>query len=221
VKFNPALTIGVFIVILGIAIAFAYKVNLDSQHLKVFQPDELNPELVDSTLQRIGKMHRVGNFNLVNQEGKAITPNNYDSKIYVVSFFFTTCQNLCPKLNTQMSRVNDAIVNLPDVKILSHTVYPEIDTIEALATYANDYGAKAGKWDLVTGPKPHLYELARRHYFAAKSDGDGGPNDFIHTENFVLVDKEKRIRGYYDGTKSEEIDRLIYEIDILIREYDK
>lgn len=122
-------------------------------------------------------------------------------------------------MTENMKVLQDKFEEDDEIKLLSHTVTPEIDDVEQLRAYADKQGLIDGKWHMVTGDKKHIYELARKHYLASKTDGDGGPYDLIHTENFVLVDKEKRIRGFYDGTNLEEINQLIKDIAILKNEY--
>ncbi len=185
--------------------------------LKIYKPSDLNPELVDKD-QQSNKPHRIADFKLVNQNGDTITLQNLEGKIYVADFFFTTCPTICPKMSDQMQRVYEKYLNNPDVLILSHTVMPEVDSVSVLKAYADKYAANADKWIFLTGPKEDIYQLARKSYFAVISEGDGGVSDFIHTENFVLVDKQKRIRGFYDGTSEEDVDRLIKEISYLLKE---
>lgn len=185
--------------------------------LKIYKPSDLNPELVDKD-QQSNKPHRIADFKLVNQNGDTITLQNLEGKIYVADFFFTTCPTICPKMSDQMQRVYKNYLNNPDVLILSHTVMPEVDSVSVLKAYANKYAANADKWMFLTGPKEDIYQLARKSYFAVISEGDGGVNDFIHTENFVLVDRQKRIRGFYDGTSEKDVDRLIKEIGYLLKE---
>ena len=156
---------------------------------------------------------------MTNQNGETVTEKTFENKIYVADFFFTTCPSICPIMTKNMAEVQASILNDPEVMLLSHTVTPEIDSVTQLRAYANQKGIVDRKWQLVTGDKKQIYELARKSYLAVKEDGDGGPNDMIHTENFMLIDKEKRIRGFYDGTKKEEIERLLDDIKILKAAY--
>lgn len=218
---NPRyIRLGLFMVILFIGIMVAYQMNLDARKLPVYNPSQLNPKLVDESLAGVSQGHKIGNFQLINQEGNKVTDQDFKGKIYVADFFFTTCESICPKMSGQMQRVNKEFNEDEQIKLISHTVYPEIDSVPQLKKYAMEYGANAGKWELVTGSKKHIYELARKSYFAVTTDGDGGENDFIHTENFILVDKEKRIRGFYDGTNKKDVDQLIEDINILKNEYE-
>jgi protein SCO1/2 len=204
------------LVIFSVGVWFGYQELKPVRTLKVYKPSDVNPTLVDSSLQRNHHAHKIANFELINQQGDTITNLQFENSIYVADFFFTTCRSICPKMTKQMARVQEAFLANADVKLLSHSVTPEIDSVAVLANYANEFGALANKWHLVTGPKPHIYELARKSYFAVTDVGNGDKLDFIHTENFVLVDKNKQIRGFYDGTSTEEVDQLIADIQLLI-----
>jgi len=175
--------------------------------------------MVDSTIQHHKKYHRIADFSLTNQNGKTITQNDYKDKIYVADFFFTTCQTICPIMTKNMHDIQTSILADNEVMLLSHTVTPEIDTVAQLKRYADEKDVNASKWNLVTGDKKQIYELARKSYLAVKDIGDGGPFDMIHTENFMLIDKERQIRGYYDGTAPKEIERLLKDIKILKSSY--
>ena len=207
-------------ILLCIGIAVAYEMIKNDRVLPIYSPAMINPELVDESKQNVTKGHRIGDFELVNQDGKTVTNKDFDEFYYVTDFFFTTCPTICPSMSAQMQRVQKKYKDDEDFKILSHTVQPEVDSVPVLKEYANLYEADPKKWIFVTGDKKMIYDLARKSYFAAVTEGDGGPGDFIHTENFVLVDKEKRIRGFYDGTSEESIDQLLVDIEILSQEYE-
>ena len=192
-----------------------YNALQPKKRLPIYQPNMVNSELVDSTLQHVKKYHRIADFSLINQNGDTITQENYRDKIYVADFFFTTCPTICPIMTANLVEVQAALVNDPEVLLLSHSVTPEIDSVAQLKKYAIEKGVNDAKWNLVTGDKKQIYELARKSYLAVQEDGDGGPFDMIHTENFILVDKQRRIRGFYDGTKEEEMNRLLSDIEIL------
>ncbi|GAB5474866.1 MAG: SCO family protein [Maribacter sp.] len=177
----------------------------------------VNPELVDSTLQYIRKYHTIGDFSLTNQNGQTITQKTYEGKIYIADFFFTTCPTICPIMTMNMASIQDKIGD--EVLLLSHSVTPNIDSVAQLKKYALEKGVDDTKWNLVTGDKKQIYELARKSYLAVKTDGDGGPYDMIHTENFILVDKERRIRGFYDGTKTEDMEQLLNDLEVLKASY--
>jgi len=188
------------------------------QPLPIYQPSMVSTELVDSTLQYQKKYHKIADFKLINQNGKTITQNDYKNKIYVADFFFTTCQTICPIMTNHMANIQKEILNDNDVMLLSFSVTPEIDTVAQLKKYAIEKGVNDTKWNLVTGDKKQIYELARKSYLAVKNNGDGGPFDMIHTENFMLIDKKKQIRGFYDGTDKEAIKKLLSDIKILKEE---
>lgn len=194
-----------------------YTINDDDQVLPIYQPNDVTASLVDTTVQHVKKYHKIEDFSLTNQNGKPITQKDYKDKIYVADFFFTTCQTICPIMTDHMVKIQDKIKNNPEVLLLSHTVTPEIDTVAQLKKYALEKGVIDSKWNLVTGDKKEIYDLARKSYLAAK-DTPYNKYDLIHTENFVLVDKKRRIRGFYDGTDSEAIDQLMKDIKILEKE---
>jgi len=208
----------VFGVISIIIIAIIYNTLNVYQPLPIYQPTMVSTELVDSTIQHKKKYHKIANFSLTNQKGKTITQNTYKDKIYVADFFFTTCQTICPIMTDHMVEIQKEIIDDPDVMLLSHSVTPEIDNVAQLKRYAEKKGVNAKKWNLVTGDKKEIYKLARKSYLAVKDNGDGGPFDMVHTENFMLIDKKRQIRGFYDGTNAEDIDRLLEDIQILKEE---
>ena len=185
------------------------------KELPIYNPSDLNPELVDKISQRTNKNHKVLDFQLINQNGEEITQEDYKNSIYVVDFFFTRCPSICPIMTNNMVKIQQQFSNRKDIKLLSISVTPTIDSISVLKEYANDKGVIDAKWNVTTGNKKHIYELARKSYFAVVEQGDGGLQDFIHTPNFILVDKKKQIRGVYDGTDDTEINRIINDIKIL------
>lgn len=196
-----------------------YNALLPQKKLPIYQPAMVNFELVDSTIQHQKKFHRIADFSFTNQNGKSITQNDFEGKIYIADFFFTTCPNICIAMTDNLIKVQEKIKNNPNVMLLSHSVTPKIDSVPQLKKYAVEKGVIDQKWHLVTGDKKDIYELARKSYLAVKEDGDGGPFDMIHTENFILIDPDRRIRGFYDGTDWKEIQRLLKELEILIQEY--
>lgn len=197
---------------------FIYTLLKPKERLPVYQPDMVNAELVDTTVQFVRKYHKIADFKLVNQNGDTITQDFYEDKIYVADFFFTTCLTICPIMTDHMIEIQEKIKDDKDILLLSHTVFPVADSVPVLKEYAMDKGVMDEKWNLVTGDKKQIYDLARKSYLASKSTGDGGKYDMIHTENFVLVDKKKQIRGFYDGTQPEAIEDLMHDIEILRQE---
>jgi len=188
---------------------------LDRKTLPVYNPAMVNPELVDSTVQYVGRNHTISDFAFTNQNGKIITAKDYEGKIYVADFFFTTCASICPKMTSNMVDIQSAVANNPNVMLLSHTVTPEIDSVPVLKRYAVDHGVDDRKWNLVTGNKKDIYSMARKSYLAVKLGRPEELYDMVHTENFVLVDSKRRVRGFYDGTNPDEIKRLIEDIEWL------
>lgn len=183
--------------------------------LPVYNPVDVNPRLVDDAVKHISRDHRIGDFHLINQNGDSISKSDFEGKIYIADFFFTRCQTICPIMAINMSELQEYYKDDDDLKFLSHSVTPDIDSVSVLRAYADKNNAIDGKWEITTGKKTHIYELARKSYFAVLDEGDGGEQDFIHTEQFVLVDKLKQIRGFYDGTDAREIERIIKDIEVL------
>jgi len=208
----------VLIVFSAITITLFYFALKPQKTLPIYNPADVNPELVDSTVQYKSKYHTIADFSFVNQNGDTITQKNYEGKIYVADFFFTTCGSICPKMTTNLADVQKAVLNNSEVMLLSHTVFPEIDSIPVLKAYAVKHGVVDSKWNLVTGDKKEIYTMARKSYLAVKLGRPDQLYDMVHTENFVLVDKKRRVRGFYDGTNKEEINRLLEDIDFLSKE---
>lgn len=209
------ISVGVSLVIL----ALFYNALTPEERLPIYQPAMVNYELVDSSLQHVKKYHKIAPFSLTNQNGATITQKAYKNKIYVADFFFTTCPTICPKMTANMGLLQEALKENDQVGLLSFSVTPQIDSVAQLKKYALEKGVIDSKWNLLTGDKKQIYELARKSYLAVKNDGDGGPHDMIHTENFVLVDPEKRIRGFYDGTDTVAMETLLSDIELLQQEY--
>ena len=214
------ITVGFILIFSAAAVYMFYVILKPIEVLPIYQPSEVNEKLVDSSIIHVAKYHKISDFNLTNQNGKEITQANYKDKIYVADFFFTTCQDICPVMTKNMYQLQEELKNDNEVLLLSHTVIPEVDTVEQLKEYAIENNVDDSKWNLVTGDKKQIYELARKSYLAVE-DSNFNEFDMIHTENFMLIDKEKQIRGFYDGTNSEEINRLLKDIEILKQSYNK
>lgn len=204
----------VLLILSAIIVSLIYSILKPVPSLPIYQPAQVNAEMVDSTLQHVKKYHTISDFSLLNQNGERITQADYEGKIYVADFFFTTCQTICPIMTDHMKEIQQKLQDDPTIKLLSHTVTPEIDSVAQLKKYALEKGVNDQKWNLVTGDKKQIYTLARKSYLAAK-DNPYEENDLIHTENFVLVDTKKRIRGFYDGTDPVAISKLLEDIKIL------
>lgn len=209
----------VFGSILIIGMLLVYPMLKRDPKLKIYKPSDVNPKLVDESVRNYQLEHSVAEFELYNQDADTIGLKDVEGKIYVADFFFTTCGNICPKMTTQMKILHDFYLENEDIMFVSHTVYPEEDSVKVLKAYADKYKINSNKWLLLTGEKQVIYDLARKSYFAVLTEGDGGERDFIHTENFMLMDKQQRIRGYYDGTLPEDMERLKKDIEILRLEY--
>ncbi len=160
--------------------------------------------------------HIIKDFSLTDQRGLTITKDSIKGKIVVADFFFTTCHTICPVMTTQMQRVYQQYYNDSSICFVSYTVDPDYDTPEILAEYAKNKNANAGKWYFLTGDKKLIYDLARNAFFVSATEGDGGEDDFVHTQNFALLDQSMHIRGYYDGTDSLSINKMISDIKILM-----
>lgn len=208
----------VLIIFSVVTISLFYSALKPQKTLPIYNPADVNPELVDSTIQYKSKYHTIADFSFVNQNGDTITQKNYEGKIYVADFFFTTCGSICPKMTTNLADVQKAVLNNPKVLLLSHTVFPEVDSIPVLKAYAIKHGVVDSKWNLVTGDKKEIYTMARKSYLAVKLGRPDQLYDMVHTENFVLVDQKRRVRGFYDGTNKEDIKRLLADIDFLCQE---
>jgi len=205
--------------IFGIATLVGYFILQPQPKLPIINPADLNPAIVDNDLQRKGRNHRIGAFSLINQDGEVVTEKNLENKIYVADFFFATCPTICIDMAANMRTIQAAFADEPRVMLVSHTVYPENDSVPVLRAYADAQNAIADKWIFLTGEKKQIYDLARKHYFAVMEPGASfNEHDFIHTDNFVLVDAKKRIRGIYKGTSEVEVQKLIADIAILLGE---
>ena len=214
------ITVGFILIFSAAAVYMFYVILKPVEVLPIYQPAEVNEKLVDSSIIHVAKYHKISDFKLTNQNGKEITQANYKDKIYVADFFFTTCQDICPVMTKNMYQIQEELKNDNQILLLSHTVIPEVDTVEQLKEYAVENNVDDSKWNLVTGDKKQIYELARKSYLAVE-DSNYSQYDMIHTENFMLIDKERQIRGFYDGTNSEDINRLLKDIKILKQSYNK
>ena len=202
----------------AVTITLFYTILKPVETLPIYQPAEVNEKLVDSSIIHVSKYHKISDFELTNQNGQKITQEFYNNKIYVADFFFTTCPSICPIMTGNMVFLQNELEG-ENIMFASFSVTPEIDSVEVLKKYAIEKGVDDSRWNLMTGNKEEIYSLARKSYLVAKENPNAGSHDMIHTENFVLVDKEKRIRGYYDGTLIEEMNRLLEDIEILQKSY--
>lgn len=190
--------------------------------LPTFFPQDVVERIEDGKTYQDTVFHQVPKFTFQSSEGETITERVADGKIYVADFFFTTCPGICPKMSSQLKRVQEAFIDNPEVLILSHTVDPENDTLPVLKAYAEEYRAIKGKWYFLRAHKDTLYDLAQKGYFISALEDSNYTNSdrFVHSDKLILVDKQKHIRGYYNGTDPKEVDRLILEISVLLKEYE-
>ncbi len=207
-----------FAAIAAALIIAGYFVIRPDDALPVFHPKQLDPRLVDPAVREKEGEHRISDFKLIDQRGDTITLDAIKDRIIVADFFFTTCPTICPKMTKNLARVQEAFPHDQRLAILSHSVTPEMDSVPVLDAYARLHGADPDQWHLLTGDRAQIYALARKSYFACLDEGDGGPQDFVHTENIVLVDPNRRIRGFYDGTSGSATDDLIRDISKLMNE---
>lgn len=207
------------LVIFIAGLIISYQILKPKKVLPVYNPADLDRRLVAQPLQNKGRNHRILDFELYNQFGDTITLADLEGKIVVADFFFTTCPGICKDMAVQKRRLQEVLKDEEMFIQVSHSVTPEQDSVPVMFEYGKLQGAKKGRWELLTGPKPEIYRLARESYFAVLDEGGNGDEaDFIHTENFVLVDPQKRIRGFYDGTSEKDVDRLIEDYFVLKKE---
>ena len=213
------LFLAVFISIAFIILSLFYNALTPKKTLPIFQPNDVNSELVDSSIQHVKRFHKIKSFEFLNQNGEKISEKDYDGFVYVADFFFTTCPSICPIMTDNMLKIQSYIKDKKKVKLLSFSVTPEIDSVQVLKEYSIEKGVDDKYWNLLTGDKSKIYSLARKSFLVVKENAESNSHDMIHTENFVLVDREKRIRGFYNGTDDEDIEVLKEDIDILIEGY--
>jgi protein SCO1/2 len=221
-KFKNYFTIFLPIVILVAMIAYFVSTEQSPKLYKKL-PIAGNHRLDTVSLENGGTridtlFHAIPDFSFTNQQGQLINQSIVEGKVYVCDYFFSTCKSICPVMSDQLERVAAAFQNEKDFLILSHTVDPETDTPEVLKAYAEKHKARPEQWLFLTGEKESLYNLARQGYLLDARESFGGDEDFIHTQNFALIDKRRRIRGFYDGTSTEQVNQLIKDIRFLLQE---
>ncbi len=187
--------------------------------LPYYQDESFTPNWLAPNTEAEEKFHKIADFKLINQSGDTITNKTFDNKIYVTDFFFTSCPGICLKMTGNMSLVQEAFKEDPEVLLLSHSVTPSIDSVSVLRDYATKYGVQDGKWHLVTGDRQEIYDLGRTQYFVENDLGlPKDINDFLHTENFLLIDKKGHIRGIYNGLNRASVAQLITDVKALKQE---
>lgn len=206
-----------FFAIFFTSVAIAYFMYFrPEEDLPVYQPSDLNPALVDASAMR-EEDHRVLDFELINHLGDSVSLEDVAGDILVVDFFFTRCATICPLMTQNLKRVHDRLHPQMPVRILSHSVTPQADSVSVLNRYAEKHGANPALWWFLTGEKTEVYRLARQSYFSCLDEGDGGFQDFVHTENIVLVDAKGRLRGFYDGTDEKAMSQLFNDLTFLLK----
>ena len=205
-----------FLVFATVFLTISIKLLTPKKQLPVMNPSDVNPELVQDSVQYVSKYHTIPAFSFINQNEKTVTDKDYADKIYVADFFFTTCQTICPIMTNNMVDVQNAFRENPKVMLLSHTINPEQDSVSVLKKYAIDKGVIDQKWNLVTGTKRDIFYIARKSYLIMKTGKPSEMYDMVHTENLALIDTKKRIRGFYDGTNKDDTKRLIEDIKWLL-----
>ena len=205
-----------FFAIFFTSVAIAYVMYFRPENdLPIYQPSQLNPALVDPSAMR-EENHRILDFNLVNHLGDTVTLADVQGQILVVDFFFTRCATICPLMTKNLQRIHDRLGPDAPVQLMSHSVTPVADSVSVLSAYADKHGADPDLWWFLTGEKSEIYTLARKSYFSCLDEGDGGFQDFVHTENIVLVDDQGRLRGFYDGTDSKAMSQLFNDLEFLL-----
>jgi protein SCO1/2 len=190
-----------------------------AESLPFFNTPDWTPEWISPDSSKYQSIHHIPAFNFKDQEGNSITDKTVAGKIYVANFFFTTCRGICPKMTSNMYLLQEAYKQDDNILFLSHSVTPKTDSVTVLKKYAIENKVNSRKWHLLTGNENDIYALAKKQYFAGDTVGyyQTG-NEFLHTENFILIDKHKRIRGVYNGTLLIEIERIKEDIEILKQE---
>jgi protein SCO1 len=187
--------------------------------LPFYNNPDFTPEWIESTSLAYDSIHTIPSFSFTNQDGEEVTEERVNGKIYVTNFMFTSCVSICPTMTDNMKLLQAEFEYDPEVVLLSHSVLPSVDSVSVLKKYATRKGIVSSKWHLLTGNRDSIYSIAKRQYYAGDSIGFyGNQRDFLHTENFILVDKHRRIRGVYNGTIKFEMERIIEDIRTLKKE---
>jgi len=205
-------------IIAVLAAAILFSCQKKEKELPILGFKDVTTKVVNGQQVADTVYHTIGDFKFMDQDSAWVTNQTFDNKIYVADFFFTTCPSICPAMQAQMLRVYDKYKDDNQVQILSHTIDPDHDSIPVLRDYAGKLDVKAPKWHFVTGNKDDIYTLGEKSYMVRAAEDQFQPGGYIHSGAFVLVDNHRRIRGIYDGTKPEDVDRLLVDMDILLKE---
>lgn len=193
--------------------------NSRVKQLPYYNEATFTPQWIEPSDKTLDTFHRISPFSLTNQDGELVTEETFEGKIYVTDFFFTICPGICPKMMANMWDVQNEFLNDDDILLLSHSVTPERDSVSVLKKYAKEKGIISNKWHLITGAQNDIYKLGRKDYFVEEDLGiEKEIDEFLHTENFVLIDKERHIRGIYNGLNKTSVQQLIADIKLLKKE---
>jgi protein SCO1/2 len=216
-----------YLSILFLLIAFSCNKQVEKEALKVvetsrvdylpyYNEESFTPKWITPNTAEEKAFHKIPDFSLTNQLGETVNQNTFENKIYITDFFFTSCPGICKKMTNNMSKIQEEFKDDNEVLLLSHSVMPSTDSVSVLKTYAKTYAIIDNKWHLVTGDKNEIYTLGRDHYFVENDLGETKSiDDFLHTENFLLIDKKKHIRGIYNGLNRASINQLITDVKSL------
>lgn len=193
--------------------------NTSITHLPYYHQADFTPIWLAPANDSVAKLHTISSFSFTNQEGKIITQQVTDGKVYVANFFFTSCGSICPKMTNHLKKVQSHFNKRNDILFLMHSVTPWKDTVNRLAWYARKFDLNSAQWHLLTGSQQEIYKLARQSYFAEEQAGfNRDSSEFIHSEHILLIDRHRHIRGIYNGTLELEADRMIDDIELLLKE---
>lgn len=216
---NSILYVLLLLLLIGCKKTLTSEITSRVDTLPYFNDPSFTPKWIDIDGETLNSFHKIPNFTLVNQNGKEVSQKTFEDKIYVADFFFTTCPGICPKMTANMSILQDEFKDDDEILLLSHSVTPKIDSVPQLKKYALDKGIISDKWHLVTGDRKQIYDLGRKFYYVEENLGEPKELDeFLHTENFVLIDKQKHIRGIYNGLNKNSVSQLIADIKTLQQE---
>jgi len=209
----------------NIALIFLYSISYSAisqekgTSLPYYNSGEFTPHWLTPDSPELNNFHRISDFKFINQDAQTVTSKTFSNKLYVANFFFTRCPGICPKMKSQLYKVQQKFKANDNVMILSHSIQPSNDTVEILKDYALKNNVMSQKWHLVTGIRDEIYSIARNDYFANEDLGEYVSNqDFLHTENLILVDNNRRIRGIYNGLNKTSVSHLMVDIELLLTE---
>ena len=214
-------SLSIYLSVIFLIVACTAEKTTEKEKFPKLGRPEVVERMVDGELVQDTVPHRIPAYKLINQDSNWVTPKTMEGKVYVADFFFTSCPTICPTMKKQMLRVYEAYKDNDEVGIISHTIDPEYDTVPLLKDFSERLGVQAPKWNFVTGTKEEIYELGQKGYMVTAMEDENEEGGYIHSGAFILVDKERHVRGVYDGTMEEDVDRLIQDIPQLLATYKK